>query len=130
LSCPNHLHREYTVRAARADIQVLREKPMAVTKEECEEMIRVTQEHRVKLMSGKLGDSRLFNSVFTMQVEPGNIRLQKGAGGGTLFDIAIYGINAAHYLFREEPIQVFAQTANNGARIPSSGYQEVDSRSC
>ena len=93
-------------------------------------MIRVTQDHRVNLMSGKLGDIRLSDSVSTMQVEPGNIRLQKGTGGGTLYDIAIYAINAAHYLFRDEPIQVFAQTANNGARIPSSGDQGADSRSC
>jgi predicted dehydrogenase len=33
---PNHLHRDYAVRAAKAGVHVLCEKPMAVTEEECE----------------------------------------------------------------------------------------------
>ena len=39
IALPNDMHREYTVRAARAGLHVLCEKPMAVTVEECEEMI-------------------------------------------------------------------------------------------
>lgn len=35
----NHLHREYTVTAARAGVHVLVEKPMAVTEAEGREMI-------------------------------------------------------------------------------------------
>ena len=34
LALPNHLHREYAVRAAAAGVHVLCEKPMAVTEEE------------------------------------------------------------------------------------------------
>jgi len=40
---PNHLHREYTVRALDAGVHVLCEKPMAVTEEECEAMIRAAE---------------------------------------------------------------------------------------
>lgn len=43
-------------------------------------------------------------------------------GGGTLYDIGIYCINAARYLFREEPTEVFASSANNGERR----FREVD----
>lgn len=122
---PNHMHREYTVRAAQAGIHVLCEKPMATSTDECEAMIRAADEHDVRLMiayrlhfeaanltaietahSGKLGDLRIFNSVFAMQVEEDNIRTQKEKGGGPLFDLGVYCINAARYIFKDEPIEV------------------------
>ncbi|MBW4512966.1 MAG: Gfo/Idh/MocA family oxidoreductase [Scytonematopsis contorta HA4267-MV1] len=133
IALPNHLHCEYTVRAANQGIHVLCEKPMAVTEDECEKMIKASEDNNVKLMiayrlhleesnlqaietvnSGKIGEPRIFNSVFTQQVEKGNIRLQKAIGGGTLYDIGIYCINATRYLFKDEPIEVFAVAANNG----------------
>jgi glucose-fructose oxidoreductase len=133
IGLPNHMHRDYTVRAVRAGVHVLCEKPMAVTEEDCEVMIAEARDNGVKLMiayrlhfeeanlkaielvqSGKLGDVRLFHSTFTQQVQEGNIRVRRETGGGTLYDIGIYCINATRYLFRAEPGEVFAVTANNG----------------
>lgn len=134
IALPNDMHAEYTIRAARAGIHVLCEKPMAVTPDECREMIRAARESNVKLMvayrlhledanlraielaqSGKLGELRLFNSVFSFQVgSPGNIRVIPERGGGTLFDIGVYCINAARSLFQDEPYEVTAFSANNG----------------
>jgi predicted dehydrogenase len=134
IALPNHLHREYSERAARAGIHVLCEKPMAVTEEDCRSMIRTAEEHKVKLMvayrlhfeeanlraidlvqSGRLGDPRLFDSVFTMTVKSGDIRLNpRELGGGTLYDIGIYCINAVRNLFGAEPMEVIAFSANNG----------------
>jgi glucose-fructose oxidoreductase len=54
--------------------------------------------------------------LFGLQVKEGNIRTRKALGGGTVFDIGIYCINAARYLFRDEPIEVDALTANNGEK--------------
>jgi glucose-fructose oxidoreductase len=141
IALPNHLHREYAVRAARAGVNVLCEKPMALTEKDCEAMIRAAARGGVKLMiayrlhfeaanlsaleaveSRTIGDPRIFNSVFTMQVPEGNIRLRRATGGGTLWDIGIYCINAARYLFRDEPQEVFAYTANNGQKR----FREVD----
>ncbi|MBN4005928.1 Gfo/Idh/MocA family oxidoreductase [Nostoc sp. LPT] len=133
IALPNHLHCDYTVRAANQAIHVLCEKPMAVTEEECEVMIKAADDNNVKLMiayrlhleeanlqaveilrSKQIGEPRIFNSVFTQQVEEGNIRLQDATGGGTLYDIGIYCINAARYLFQDEPIEVFAVAASKG----------------
>jgi glucose-fructose oxidoreductase len=131
IALPNHLHSEYTLRAVRAGIHVVCEKPMAVTQRECADMIRAAERNNVKLMvayrlhfeeanlraieivkSGKLGDPRIFNSVFSQQVVPSDVRVQKAIGGGTLYDIGIYCINAARYLFRAEPLEVFAVMAS------------------
>src|ERR1700757_42561 len=50
LALPNHLHREYAVRAAARGVHVLCEKPMAVTEEDCRAMIKAAQENHAKLM--------------------------------------------------------------------------------
>ena len=133
IALPNHLHCEYTVRAANQSIHVLCEKPMAVTEDECEQMIRACDSNGVKLMiayrlhlepanlaavevvqSGQIGEPRVFNSMFSQQVEAGNIRVRQATGGGTIDDIGIYCINAARYLFQDEPIEVFATAASRG----------------
>jgi glucose-fructose oxidoreductase len=114
---------------------------MAVTEDDCRDMIRAASQAGVRLMvayrlhfdranlaaveaarSGQLGDLRVFQSVFTMQVrDEDNIRLEK-AEGGPLYDIGIYCINAARYLFRAEPeeVSVFA------ARGEDARFSEVD----
>ena len=133
IALPNHLHREYAERAADAGIHVLCEKPLAVTERDCEAMIHAAERNDVRLMtayrlhfeeanlravevvqSGRLGEPKLFDSTFTMQVKDGDIRLNPRAeGGGVLYDIGIYCINAARYLFQAEPERVFAMTARN-----------------
>ncbi len=138
---PNSLHREYTLRAADAGVHILCEKPMAVTAEDCREMIAAAARNRVKLMvayrlhfersnleaiallaSGELGEPRIFNSTFSMQVSPGDVRTRHQLGGGTLYDLGPYPINAARYLFRAEPVEVSA-FSSSGKDLRS---QEVD----
>jgi len=141
IALPNHMHCEYTVRAAEAGIHILCEKPMAVTEDECHKMISAAEQSDVRLMiayrlhfeksnlkaielvqSGALGEPRFFASVFTNQIKPGDIRLQLETGGGTIPDIGIYCINAARYLFRSEPIEVTALSAAG----PDPRFREVD----
>lgn len=124
LALPNHLHRDYAVRAAQAGVHVLCEKPMAVTERECDDMLEAARSHDVRLMiayrlhfdpatlrtieaarKGVLGELRLFSSVFTMQVRDENIRLEARMGGGPLYDVGIYCINAARNLFGAAPIE-------------------------
>ena len=143
LVLPNHMHREYAVRAAAAGVHVLCEKPMAVTEADCEAMIHAAATHKVKLMlayrlhfergnleaiciakSGKLGKLRIFDSQFAQEVASGNVRLTQPVdnGGGPVYDMGVYCINAARYLFRAEPIAVFATSASNG----ESRFRKVD----
>jgi glucose-fructose oxidoreductase len=68
--------------------------------------------------SGKLGNPRFFSSTFGMQVRPDNIRLSHALGGGPLWDLGVYCVNAARYLFRDEPEEVFAfEATGNDARF-------------
>ena len=139
IALPNSLHCEYAVRAARAGVHVLVEKPMALTEEECEEMTRAAREAGVKLMvayrlhferanleageiarSGRIGEPRLFTSTFCTPVVPGNIRVRRDLGGGVLYDIGIYCINAARALFRDEPIEVRAASAGSLDQVEES----------
>ena len=141
IALPNSMHCEYAVAAARAGIHVLCEKPMAVNEEECERMIREARQGQIRLMianrlhfdsshleavkmvaSGQLGTPRIFSSMITMQVKDGNVRLDKKLGGGPLYDIGIYCINAARRLFGEEPHEAFAINAS----IADPRFAEVD----
>ena len=81
------------------------------------------------VQSGRLGEVRIFNSVFTMTVKEGDIRLNPRAeGGGTLYDIGIYCINAARYLFEAEPTEVTAFSArSDDPRFAASGVDEMTS---
>jgi len=71
----------------------------------------------IRLIKGnKIGDARIFASEFAQQVAADNIRVREVTldGGGPLYDMGVYCINAARYLFRAEPLDVLAVTANNG----------------
>jgi len=141
IALPNSMHRDYAVRAAKAGVHVLCEKPLAVTAQECKQIMRAAERHNIILMvayrlhfdeanlraieivnSGKIGEPRMFNSQFSMQVRPGNFRLDEELGGGALYDIGIYCINAARYLFRAEPSEVFAAAASSSDKR----FAEVD----
>jgi len=133
IALPNSLHADYAIRAARAGVHVLCEKPMAVTVEECRRMIAACRVADVKLMvayrlhfepltlaaidlarSGRLGTLKFFNSSFSMTVRRGDIRTKRRCGGGTLYDIGVYCVNAARNLFRAEPTEVSAISVNSG----------------
>jgi predicted dehydrogenase len=145
IALPNDMHKEWTLKAARAGLHVLCEKPMAVTVRECEQMMEATRKANVKLMTayrlhferanleaarfareGKLGELRFFSSDFSMQVTEDNIRLKKARGGGPLYDIGIYCINAARYSLGEDPVEVWA----TATRSKDPRFREVDETAC
>src|SRR5438445_11685372 len=134
LGLPNHLHLEYAVRAAQAHVHVLCVRRRSLNDEECKAMSNAAKENGIKLMiayrlhfeagnlaairlaqDSTLGTVQLFTSEFAQQVTEGNIRVSVSVseGGGPVYDMGVYCINAARYLFRDEPTEVFATTASN-----------------
>src|SRR3954467_485094 len=124
---PNDKHADFAVRCAKEGVHVLCEKPLAVSEEECRRMIDAARDAGVKLMTayrlhfeesnlevvkrieeGRIGEPRIFSSTFAYQVRPGNIRTAPERGGGAIWDLGVYCINAARYIFRSDPVEVFA----------------------
>ena len=127
IATPNDKHADLAVRCAKEGVHVLCEKPLGISEEECRRMIAAARESGVKLMTayrlhfepanlevirlveqGRIGEPRFFSSTFAYQVKPGNIRTSAERGGGAIWDLGVYCVNAARYLFRADPVEVFA----------------------
>ena len=125
---PNSMHREWTIRAARAGKHVLCEKPLALDEAECAAMQAAADEAGVKLMeafmyrfhprterviemvrAGAIGDVGAIRSAFTFRLRsPDNIRLDPELGGGALMDVGCYCVNVSRTLAGEEPVRAAA----------------------
>jgi len=139
VALPNSMHAEYTIRAAKAGKHVLCEKPMATNVAEAEAMIAACKAANVKLMiayrchyeptnlkavklirDGALGQVQSIQSAFGFNIAPGEWRInRKLAGGGPLFDVGIYSLNACRYLTGEEPelISAYASVMDHDGRF-------------
>lgn len=129
---PVGLHAEYTIRALKAGKHVLCEKPMASTAAECEAMIAAARAagkqlgvaYRVhfepnnmlakaRIAAGDIGPLRTitcdhgFNA--NLAWAPHKWRLEKAlAGGGSMFDIGVYGLNTSLMMTEATPTEVSA----------------------
>ena len=139
VALPNSMHAEYTIRAAKAGKHVLCEKPMSTNVAHAEAMIAACKAANVKLMiayrchyeptnlravklirDGALGQVQAIESSFGFNMGPNEWRTNKKlAGGGPLFDVGIYCLNACRYLTGEEPehIAAFASTIDHDGRF-------------
>jgi predicted dehydrogenase len=128
IALPNHLHREWTIRAAQAGKHVLCEKPLATSVAECDEMIAACQQANVLLMeavmyrfhprmialkhilsTGELGEIRFLHAAFSFPFNaPDNYRAKPEYGGGALLDVGSYCINAVRWLIGNEPQSALA----------------------
>jgi glucose-fructose oxidoreductase len=137
IALPNFLHREFAIPAAQAGVHVLCEKPLEVNSGRAIEMIQAARYHRVKLMTAyrlhfeetlltavdlihrkkQIGEPKVFNSAFSIAVDTRNYRAgAREEGGGPIFDIGIYCINAARMLFRDEPVEAVAMDLRTDPR--------------
>lgn len=127
---PNSLHKDETIRVAKAGKHVICEKPMALNAKEGQEMVAACKKANVKLLvgyrmhfepktlevirmrkEGEMGKVLFFQGLCGFRIgDPTQWRLNKQlAGGGSLMDIGIYAINGARYMVGEEPVWVTAQ---------------------
>ena len=144
LALPVGMHREWTERAAAAGKHVLCEKPMAATPEDAAAMVAACaragvllsiayrcphaplhQELRLLLRRGMLGErsSIRIESGFGFTLHPGWRDAAALAGGGSLYDVGVYPLNAARFLLGEEPSGVVDASA-----VCDAGGMERDIR--
>ncbi len=140
LATPNWRHAEFIVPALNAGIHVLTEKPLEVSTEKCNEILAAEKSSTAKLMvayrlhfepatldtiekvrSGELGKVHLFASTFAQPVDPANHRAHSGKLAGPVFDMGPYPVNAARYIFGDEPTEVVSAA---GSKHPESGLDQ------
>ena len=125
---PNHLHLEWTARAAEAGKHVLCEKPIGMNAAEADAMIAVrdrtgvlieeafmVRNHpqwpvvRGLLRSGRIGRIDAVQAAFTyVNLNPGDIRNQPAVGGGAIYDLGCYATAMTRYIFEREPVRALA----------------------
>lgn len=127
---PTGLHAEYAIRAANSGKHVWCEKPMAKTEKECQSIIEACNKNKVKLTIGyrmqhepntqtvmKWAKTKPFGNIKMLRAEIGyNVvnlakswRLDSKLGGGTMYDLGVYALNASRYTTGEEPVSVSAK---------------------
>jgi D-xylose 1-dehydrogenase (NADP+, D-xylono-1,5-lactone-forming) len=139
---PNHLHKEWTIKALEAGKHVLVEKPFAMNAGEAEAMAEAAQHHnrlvmeafmyrfhprsqRIKQLvdEGALGKISLIHSAFTFPVkrDGSNERLFLAEmGGGSLWDVGCYGVSVARWMLGEEPTTVSAQANYDNSGVDTN----------
>ncbi|OMF69646.1 Gfo/Idh/MocA family protein [Paenibacillus glucanolyticus] len=148
---PNHLHKEWSIRAAEAGKHILCEKPLALTEAEAAEMAEAAAKAGVLLAeafmyryhprydmikeliaSGAIGEVRGIRSAFTFNssANHGNVRFRKDWGGGSIYDVGCYPINAARILLDKEPeavtVQAFFSPEHDHVDMMASGLIEFE----
>ena len=140
LATPNWRHAEFIIPALGAGIHVLTEKPLEVSTEKCQEILEAAMASAAKLMvayrlhfepgtldtinrirAGEFGEVHLFASTFSQLVDPGNHRVTNGELAGPVFDMGPYPVNAARYIFEDEPIEVVSAV---GTKHPDSSFPQ------
>jgi predicted dehydrogenase len=125
---PNHLHLQWSVKAAEAGKHVLCEKPITMSAAECRELIAARDRTGVRMAeafmvavhpqwlrarelarSGRIGKLRSIVGAFSyFNDDPENIRNIPEYGGGGVMDIGCYPIFISRWVFGEEPVRIAA----------------------
>jgi xylose dehydrogenase (NAD/NADP) len=127
ISLLNHMHAEWTIRALKAGIHVLCEKPFAMTLNEVDQMTEASRQTGLVLAeafmyrhhpqtrivgeyvrSGQLGEISLVTGVFNYKIKDReDARLVPEYGGGCLWDVGVYPLSFAQFVYGEPPEAVF-----------------------
>jgi glucose-fructose oxidoreductase len=139
---PPSMHKEYTIRAAKAGKHVFCEKPMAPSVNDCMAMIKVCKDNKVNLAIGyrcqhdpntqeymRITKEKLYGKVKMVACGAGYFdartthwKQNKALGGGVMGDMGVYALQGARLATGEEPIAVTAQASTTRPEI----YKEVE----
>ncbi|MGZ8525447.1 MAG: Gfo/Idh/MocA family protein, partial [Chitinophagaceae bacterium] len=139
---PPSMHAEYVIKAANAGKHVWCEKPMAVTAAECRSMIEACAKNKVKLSIGyrmqhepntqriiQFRKEKKYGDILNVAAAAGYFdsrtdhwKQKKAMGGGSMYDMGVYPLNATRYVTGEEPVAVTAQQSTTRPEI----YKEVE----
>lgn len=131
---PNHLHREWAIRAMNAGKHVLCEKPLSTSAADGIAMFTASEKNNVLLMEGfmyrfhpqtrrvrelvtkgTIGRPRLIRVAHSfpliLQDRDDDFRWKQEAGGGSLADVGVYCVDTARHLFSADPVRVFAESS-------------------
>ncbi|MDQ3000700.1 MAG: Gfo/Idh/MocA family oxidoreductase [Fibrobacterota bacterium] len=129
IALPNHMHADWSIRAARAGKHVLCEKPAALDEAECESVLNAVAKAGVFYMEGfmyrchpmwgmvkaliedgHIGEVRSLRAsfCFDMGLKPENIRQRREVAGGALTDVGCYCLSFARMISKAEPGRVSA----------------------
>ncbi len=142
IALPNHLHAEWSIKAAQSGKHILCEKPATMDSVELESVLHAVERAGVFFMEAfmyrlhpqwglvqaliaedRIGPIRSLHSsfCFDMGFKPSNIRQVKAMGGGALLDIGCYCLSFSRSIMGCEPVSVEA-TATLSA---DSGVDDV-----
>ena len=136
---PNHLHVEWTRKAALAGKHVLTEKPIALAAVEIDGLIALRdasgllvteaymivhhpqwQRARQLVAEGAIGRILHADAAFSYdnRADPGNIRNRPETGGGSIPDIGVYAYGSVRWTTGAEPVAVRSRIAReNGVDV-------------
>ena len=150
---PNHLHLEWSAKAAEAGKHVLCEKPIGMNAAEARELLAVRDRTGVKIgeafmvrthprwlrarelvRDGAIGRLRaVMAGLGYFNRDPHNIRNSIVSGGGALLDIGCYPVTLSRFLFDEEPLRVVGsieRDAETHTDLLTSAIVEFPSGKC
>lgn len=146
ISLPNHLHKEWVIRALKAGKNVLCEKPLALNAEDAKEMFDAARENKVILMEayaylhspyiaslktdlkrGIIGDVDYIETAFLTQGYVEDFRIHKEMGGGAVYDLGCYCTTMILSMTDSEPeyVKAEAEFSEKGVDLFTSAIMKL-----
>lgn len=121
IGLPNHLHKEWIIRCAKAGKHILCEKPFVLNRQEAEEAFAAVKKYNVFCMealmyrchpfinhieevlaSKKIGEIRSISATYTVNIA----EVANKTAGGAIRSLGCYPLSLVRLLAKEEPISI------------------------
>jgi predicted dehydrogenase len=129
VATPHSLHKNNSIQAMKAGKAVLCEKPISLSPEDTKEMLKYSKNRKILFMEALwskfipavekllelleekvIGDIKFVKADFGIDIgedyPPEARLLNPELGGGALYDVGIYPISFANFIFKEKPVNI------------------------